>query len=162
MHDAPPEPSADSKLERVVASVLSGGMAARLFTEVREKRGLCYSVSESYSADRDYGRVLGYVGTTPERAQESLDVLMAELRRVNTPAGPHHARGVPAGHGGHPLWELIFSGESTGERGPPAGRRSMHRLGRRAHAPAEIAAQYEAITLEQVNAYLARGASWGR
>ncbi len=153
MHDAPAEPSADSRLERVCASVLSGGMAARLFTEVREKRGLCYSVSESYSADRDYGRVLAYVGTTPERAQESLDVLMAELRRINTPAGAITAEefqramvGIRSG--------LIFSGESTGARaGGLAG--DMHRLGR-GRTLDEIAAQYASITLDQVNAYLAR------
>lgn len=153
MHDAPAEANADSKPERIVASVLSGGMAARLFTEVREKRALCYSVSESYSADRDYGRCLAYVGTTPERAQESLDVLMAELRRVNTPAGritPEEFQramvGIRSG--------LIFSGESTGGRAASLVG-DMHRLGR-PRTLEEIAAQYAALTIDQANAYLAR------
>ena len=97
--------------------------------------------------------LLGYVGTTPERAQESLDVLMAELRRVNTPAGritPEEFQramvGIRSG--------LIFSGESTGARAAGLAG-DMHRLGR-GRTLDEIAAQYEAITLEQVNAYLAR------
>ncbi len=153
MHDAPAEPSADSKPERIIASVLSGGMAARLFTEVREKRALCYSVSESYAADRDYGRCLAYVGTTPERAQESLDVLMAELRRINTAAGrittEEFQRAMVGIRSG-----LIFSGESTGARAAALAG-DMHRLGR-PRTLEEIAAQYAALTLDQTNAYLAR------
>lgn len=63
-------------------SVLSGGMSARLFTEVREKRGLCYSVFASLNSLRDQGRILCYAGTTAERAQETLDVTLRELIRL--------------------------------------------------------------------------------
>lgn len=63
-------------------SVLSGGMSSRLFTEVREKRGLCYSVFASLNSLRDQGRVLCYAGTTVERAQETLDVTLKELIRL--------------------------------------------------------------------------------
>ncbi len=153
MHDAPAERQPESKLERFVASALSGGMAARLFTEVREKRGLCYSVSESYAADRDYGRCLAYVGTTPERAQESLDVLMAELRRISTPAGkitPDEFQRALIGIRS----SLVFSGESTGARASGLAG-DMHRLGR-GRTLEEIEAQYATITLDQVNDYLAR------
>ena len=62
--------------------VLSGGMSSRLFTEVREKRGLCYTVSASPEALRDRGSVICYAGTTTERAQETLDVLVGELIRL--------------------------------------------------------------------------------
>jgi predicted Zn-dependent peptidase len=62
--------------------VLSGGMGARLFTEVREKRGLCYSVYASYQTFKDRACVLCYAGTTNERAQETLDVTVRELRRL--------------------------------------------------------------------------------
>jgi predicted Zn-dependent peptidase len=153
LHEAPAEPNTDSRLERVVSSVLSGGMSARLFTEVREKRALCYSVSQSYSSDRDFGRVLAYVGTTPERSQESLDVLMAELARINTRAGAVNNEeferaliGIRAG--------IVLSGESTGARA--AALVSDHyRLGR-ARSLEEIATQYAAITLNEVNRYLER------
>ena len=153
MHDAPREADAESKLERVAASVLSGGMAARLFTEVREKRGLCYSVSASYAADKMYGRCLAYVGTTPERAQESLDVLVAELRRVNTPEGRITEEEFQRAMVGIRS-NLIFSGEATGARaGALAG--DQYRIGR-PRSLDEVAAQYAAITLEQVNDYLSR------
>lgn len=62
--------------------VLSGGMGARLFTEVREKRGLCYSVWASYQTFKDRACVLCYAGTTNERAQETLDVTLSELQRL--------------------------------------------------------------------------------
>ena len=51
-------------------SVLSGGMSSRLFTEVRERRGLCYSVHASLSSLRDKARVLCYAGTMAERARK--------------------------------------------------------------------------------------------
>lgn len=153
MHDAPAEPSPDARLERVVASVLSGGMASRLFAEVREKRALCYAVSESYSADRDYGRCLAYVGTTPERAQESLDVLVGELRRVGTPEGRITEEEFQRAMVGIRS-SVVFSGESTSARaGALAG--DQHRLGR-PRSLEEVLGQYASITLEEVNAYLAR------
>ena len=62
--------------------VLSGGMSSRLFTEVREKRGLCYSVYATCHSLRDQGSVLCYAGTSAERAQETLDVTLSELDRL--------------------------------------------------------------------------------
>jgi predicted Zn-dependent peptidase len=67
---------------KVLGGVLSGGMFGRLFIEVREKRGLCYSVYARHNATKDYGTVTAYAGTTTERAQETLDVLVRELNRV--------------------------------------------------------------------------------
>jgi len=153
MHDAPPEPSPDCRLERLVSSVLSGGMASRLFAEVREKRGLCYAVSQSYATDRDYGRCMAYVGTQPERAQESLDVLLAELQRINTPAGALTAEELQRALIGIRS-SLIFSGESTGARASGLAS-DQYRLGR-PRSLEEIDAAYASITLDQVNAYLAR------
>ncbi len=58
-------------------------MGSRLFTEVREKRGLCYAVYAGYVGQRDYGAVLSYAGTTtPTRAQDTLDVLRGEHERM--------------------------------------------------------------------------------
>ena len=62
--------------------VLSSGMSSRLFTEVREKRGLCYTVSATLHTQRDQASVLCYAGTTAERAQETLDVTFGELNRL--------------------------------------------------------------------------------
>jgi predicted Zn-dependent peptidase len=65
---------------KVAISLLGASMFGRLFIEVREKRGLCYSVYARHSSNKDYGTVTAYVGTTAERAQESLDVLLQQLR----------------------------------------------------------------------------------
>ncbi len=67
---------------RGAVGVLSGGMSSRLFTEVREKRGLCYSVRASHSTMKGRGAVVCYSGTRADRAQETLDVLVSELRRL--------------------------------------------------------------------------------
>lgn len=152
-HDAPCEAHPDSVLERVAMNVLSGGMAGRLFTEVREKRALCYSVQAGYRADKDHGVVTAYVGTTPERAQESIDVLTAEMVKLHTPEGKvtadEFARakvGMKAG--------LVFGGESTAARA--GGLSADYRKLGRARSLEEIAAQIDAVTLDQLNAYLAR------
>ena len=52
---------------RMACEVLSGGMSGRLFTEIREKRGLCYSVSAGYSSLKGQGSIMGYAGTSNER-----------------------------------------------------------------------------------------------
>lgn len=152
-HDAPPEGHADSRLEKMVVSVLSGGMSGRLFSEVREKRGLCYAVSAGYRPERDYGAVTAYVGTTPERAQESLDVLVQELRKLGTPEGAitpdEFQRSVIGAKS-----RLIFSGESTGARAAALAA-DMHRVGR-PRSLGELAEEIDRVTLDQLNNYLTR------
>lgn len=72
----------DYYLARAATAILGGYSSARLFTEVREKRGLCYTVYAGYESLKDLAAVLCYAGTAPERAQETLDVMLAELRRL--------------------------------------------------------------------------------
>ena len=140
-------------MERVTTSALSGGMSGRLFTEVREKRGLCYSVHASYAADRDYGRSIAYSGTTPERAGETLKVLRGELERIATSAGQvtedEFARAIVGMKS-----RLVMSGESTGARASALAR-DIWKLGR-PRSLDELAETVDAITLDQVNDYLAQ------
>jgi predicted Zn-dependent peptidase len=63
-------------------NVLSGGMGARLFTEIREKEGLCYSVGASYQPMKDRGSVVAYAASLNHQAQRTLDKLLFELRRL--------------------------------------------------------------------------------
>ncbi|HEX6873763.1 MAG TPA: pitrilysin family protein [Micromonosporaceae bacterium] len=153
MHDAPPESDPSSLLEKIVVSVLSGGMSGRLFSEVREKRGLCYAVSASYAAGKDFGAVAGYVGTTPERAQESLTVMLAELARINTPEGKVERDEFDRAVIGMKS-RLVFSGESTSGRAASLAY-DQHRLGR-PRSLDEISRQIDSVTLDAVNAYLSR------
>jgi len=67
---------------RVAISILSGGMSARLFTEVREKRGLCYAIGARYHGLKDAAGIMCYAGTTPEKAQETLEVITGEFNRL--------------------------------------------------------------------------------
>lgn len=72
----------DYYLARASAAILGGYSSARLFTEVREKRGLCYSVYAGYESLKDRAAVVAYAGTSAERAQETLDVTLAEIDRL--------------------------------------------------------------------------------
>ncbi len=58
------------------------GMSGRLFTEIREKKGLVYNVSAGYSSLKGNAAIFGYAGTSNERAQETLDTFIAELFRL--------------------------------------------------------------------------------
>ena len=66
----------------VVNQALGGGMASRLFQEVREQRGLAYSVYSYRAAFDDTGYLAIYAGTAPERVQETLEVIETELDRL--------------------------------------------------------------------------------
>lgn len=67
---------------RAAAAILGGYPSARLFTEVREKRGLCYSVFAGYETLKDRAAVVCYAGTSVERAGETLAVTLDELERL--------------------------------------------------------------------------------
>src|SRR5207244_1863891 len=66
--DSTPYSHPDYFQARGAVGVLSDGMSSRLFTEVRENRGLCYTVYASSHSLRDRGSVFCYAGTSTERA----------------------------------------------------------------------------------------------
>lgn len=74
--------SPDYYTARVANGVLSGGMSGRLFIEVREKRGLVYSVYSSHSGSLGRSAIISYAGTTPKNAKECLSVVCQELRNL--------------------------------------------------------------------------------
>ncbi len=59
---------------QVLSSALGGGMSSRLFQEVREKRGLCYSVFSFGTSYEDVGQLGVYAATSPEHTPELIDV----------------------------------------------------------------------------------------
>ncbi len=61
-------------------TILGGGMSSRLFQEVREKRGLCYSIYGFSSSFADTGIAGVYVGTGPDRLGELVPVLVNEMQ----------------------------------------------------------------------------------
>jgi predicted Zn-dependent peptidase len=66
----------------VVSEIFGGGMTARLFREVREKRGLVYSVASMFAPNGAFGAEFIYAGTTPEKAHETVQVVLGELRKL--------------------------------------------------------------------------------
>ena len=63
-------------------AVLGGGMSSRLFQEIREKRGLAYSVYSFASGYSDAGYFGLYAGCTPARVDEVVTLLGEELERL--------------------------------------------------------------------------------
>jgi predicted Zn-dependent peptidase len=66
----------------VVSEIFGGGMTSRLFREVREKRGLVYSVASIFAPNGVYGAEFLYAGTTPEKAHETVRVMLDEMRKL--------------------------------------------------------------------------------
>jgi predicted Zn-dependent peptidase len=67
---------------RLLSSLLGGGMSSRLFQQVREKRGLVYSIYSFYDAFHDDGLFGIYAGTGPEHLRELMPVVLDELKAV--------------------------------------------------------------------------------
>jgi zinc protease len=73
----------DFMAAEVVNHCLGGGtFTSRLFTELREKRGLCYSIQTSLDATRNVSRLIGYTSTRNDRLYEALDVIRSEFARL--------------------------------------------------------------------------------
>jgi predicted Zn-dependent peptidase len=143
-----PETDKEYYTVRLAIEVLSGGMSGRLFTEVREKRSLCYSVWAGYSALKGQGSILGYAGTSNERAQETLDCFVSELHRMSegvTEAELDRAKtGLKA--------STIMQGESTSARAGAIAHDYFIRG--RIRTLEEIKDAIDAVTVGHVNAYL--------
>lgn len=129
--------------------VLSGGMSARLFTEVREKRGLCYSVYATTHSLKDQGSVLCYAGTSAERAQETLDVTLGELERLALGIEPGELSRLKA----RVKSGLIMQQESSSARSGAIARDWYH-LGR-VRTLDEVGALVDQLTRDSISDYLA-------
>jgi predicted Zn-dependent peptidase len=103
----------------VLNAVLGGGMSSRLFQEIREQRGLAYSVYSFASGYSDSGYFGLYAGCTPARVDEVIALLVSELRRLGDTGVPEdeliRAHGQLSGG-------LVLGLEDTGSR--------MSRLGK--------------------------------
>jgi predicted Zn-dependent peptidase len=78
----------DRYVSYVLNTILGGSMSSRLFQNVREKRGLAYSVFSGLSAYRDTGSMTIYAGCANDAVGELIDVVVAELRRLKEEALP--------------------------------------------------------------------------
>ena len=107
----------------VMSTAFGGGMSSRLFQEVREKRGLAYSVysyAQGYADDGVFGV---YVGCLPSKVDSVLDVCMSELDRLATSGltDDEIARGKGQVRGG-----TVLGQEDTGARMTRIAKSELH------------------------------------
>ena len=119
----------------VVNQVLGGGMSSRLFQEIRETRGLAYSVFSYHASFDDAGYLAIYAGTAPEHVPETLAVIDAELDRL-VKEGLSDSEIAAAK--GHLVGSLAMSLETSASR--------MRRLGRSELIEGEIPSLEELVT----------------
>jgi predicted Zn-dependent peptidase len=131
----------------VLDAVLGGSTSSRLFQEVREKRGLAYSIYSWASHYRDTGQLGVYVGTRRENVSEAMKVIGSELERLQAESVTEEelARARE-----HVKGRIVLSMESTANR--------MHRLGRSVLtgmpllSPDEVIAKLDAVDRDQIQA----------
>jgi predicted Zn-dependent peptidase len=111
----------------IVNTALGGGMSSRLFQEIREKRGLAYSVYSYHSQYTEAGVFSAYAGTTPARASDVIELLRRELTDV---AEGGLTREEFERAKGHVKGSLVLSLEDPGSR--------MSRIGKSEIAHGEI------------------------
>ena len=145
----PPYRDPASYAATAALGILGGGASSRLFTEVREKRGLCYGVSAGYQTHRDFALAVCHAGTTAARAQETLDVILAEIGRLPGSITAEELDRVKA----RAKSGLVMQQESSAARAGAIARQWYH-LGR-VQSLAEELARYDALTVAEVEDWLA-------
>jgi predicted Zn-dependent peptidase len=148
----------DERYALMVANqVLGGGMSSRLFQEVREERGLAYSVYSWASTYDDSGSAGIYAGTAPARAGELLEVVDDEVAKLVASGVTENELGVAKGF---IEGSLVLGLEDSASR--------MARLGRSLMARDEIVTvddqltRIRAVTADDVGAVAARVYGGGR
>jgi zinc protease len=87
---APPLDHPDHAAVKVLSTVLGGGMAGRLFVELRDRSALAYTAASYYDPVREPGALILYLGTAPDNAARAEQALLREVEKIrDTP--------VPAG-----------------------------------------------------------------
>ncbi len=148
-YESVPYCHADYYQARAAVGVLSDGMSSRLFTEVSEKRGLSYAVYAVCHTVRDRGSVFCYAGTTTERAQETLDVMLHELRQLSCGVHADELQRLKA----RLKSALIMQQESSSARSGSIAA-DWYYL-RRIQTLEEVGRIVDGLTCESINRYLA-------
>jgi predicted Zn-dependent peptidase len=129
----------------LINTVLGGGASSRLFQEIREERGLAYSVYSYQSSFRDVGNFGVYAGTSPTALPQVLELVLQAYEEVGkhgiTDQELHEAKEQLKG-------QIMLSLESTSGRMTRLGRGELM-LGR-VQSPDEVIARIDSVTPEEV------------
>lgn len=138
----------DFPVQQVMLGVLSGGMSARLFTEVREKQGLVYYVNAWQEVARGAAMLLVGASTTPDRCGKTYKTLLHEIDRL--------AEDLEAKELARAITGIVAQHETRGD----GTRARCSELANdlfffdRPRTEQEKISQIEAVTLEDVRRYL--------
>ncbi|MBI0434334.1 pitrilysin family protein [Roseomonas sp. KE0001] len=128
----------------LLSTLLGGGMSSRLFQEIRERRGLVYSIYSFAQPFRDGGLFALYAGTGEEQAAELVPVALEELRRVQHDVTEEELARAKA----QLRASVLMSLESTGSRCEQLARQIQ--VHGRVIPAEETKAKIAAVTVEQV------------
>lgn len=132
-------------------NILGGGLSSRLFQEIREQRGLAYSVYSYHATYVDAGLFAVYAGTSPKNTKEVIECILQELKEIRQQgiSESELARTKAQIKGG-----LYLGLEAVSSR--------MSRLGKteltynRVLSPEEVVGKLEKVTLEDVSRLIGR------
>lgn len=134
----------------LLSTLLGGGMSSRLFQEIREKRGLVYSIYSFAHPFMDGGLFAIYAGTGEKEAEELMPVTLEELRKVQREVTQEELDRAKAQFRA----SLLMSLESTGSRTEQLARQIQ--VHGRVIPIEETKARIAAVTVEQVQQAAAR------
>src|SRR5688572_13022246 len=140
-----PQSHSDRYVSYILNTVLGGSMSSRLFQNIREKRGLAYSVFSGLSAYRDAGNITIYAGCANEAVGEVVDLCVEELRGMKrTPVADSELRRAKD----HLKGSLMLSLENTASRMSHLARQEIYF--ERHFGLDETLAGVEAVTAEDI------------
>jgi predicted Zn-dependent peptidase len=129
----------------IMDTILGSGMSSRLFQEIREERGLCYTVDSYASQLSDTGAWIVYSGVDPERIDETITAILNELRKMRdekvTPAELNKAKEYNKGR-------MLLGLEDSRAVASWAGNQEL--LLGRILSVEEVVEKLEAVTAEQI------------
>jgi predicted Zn-dependent peptidase len=129
----------------VLDSIFGGSTSSRLFREVREKRGLAYSVGSYNEQFTDQGLVATYVGTREDNVEEACSIIGAELARLRSePVSDEELQRAKESVKGR----LVLSSESTAARMTRISRATL--FGLPIESLDEMLAKVDAIEVDQL------------
>jgi predicted Zn-dependent peptidase len=117
-----PQSHQDRYVSYILNTVLGGSMSSRLFQNIREKRGLAYSVFSGLSAYRDAGNITIYAGCANEAVGEVIDLCVEELKAIKRPVQDSELRRAKD----HLKGSLMLSLENTSSRMSHLARQEIY------------------------------------
>jgi predicted Zn-dependent peptidase len=146
--DAPNSNETGDLEESIAIAIFGGATSGRLFTQVRQRRSLCYSVSAHYASSKHRSTMRIHAGTTPQRADETVEVCLDQLKKL--------CRGITRDEFDRAVLRMksrtVMHGESTPTRASMLW--SDHHASGKTKTLKERLREIDSVTYESVNQWL--------